>query len=374
MDLNQAQQAIARGNLQLADMICREHFEHTPEHPEAQHIWEQIQANIFTKPQRTAAQSNRYLLIKAWGFGFWSDLDHVLGSLLLAELTDRTPMVYWGKNSLFRDDGIDNAFDSFFDPVSSLAWADLSNQDLSYFPAKWHAHNLRQEDVNKWQGEGSRSSGIYALGRDENVVVSDFHTKINDLIPWIPSSSVWHGLDRTQIYRQLFKKYIHLKQHLADQVEQLWQTQMAGRPWLALHIRGTDKITEVSNLEQVNQAYERSIENVLKVNPEMRLFLMTDSAEILAAYQQRWQDKLFFLDCQRSSGTQGVHLAGHSGTLMGEQVLTDAYLAARCHAFIGNGGSNVSTGIRHLKDWSTGTFFLFGQDFLGQIDPSLHVW
>lgn len=374
MDLNQAQQAIARGNLQLADMICRQHFEQSPEHPEAQQIWGQIQANIFSKPQRSATSQNRFLLIKAWGFGFWSDLDHVLGSLLLAELTDRRPMVYWGKNSLFRDDGIDNAFESFFEPVSPLTWDKLSADDASYFPAKWNAQNLRSDNINKWQGEGSRSSGLYALGRDETVVVSDFHTKIHDLIAWIPASSPWYGLDRVQIYRQLFKKYIHLKQHLANKVEQIWQTHMAGHQWLALHIRGTDKIQEVSNLDQVNQAYEKSIENVLKVNPNMKLFLMTDSAEILSAYRERWQDKLFFSDCQRGTGTQGVHLSGHSGTLMGEQVLTDAYLAARCDAFIGNGGSNVSTGIRHLKDWAPGTFFLFGQDFLGQIDPSLHVW
>jgi hypothetical protein len=36
----------------------------------------------------------RYLLIKAWGFGFWADLDHVLGALLLADLTRRVPVVY----------------------------------------------------------------------------------------------------------------------------------------------------------------------------------------------------------------------------------------------------------------------------------------
>lgn len=44
---------------------------------------------------------NRYLLIKSWGFGFYSDVIAVLGSLLLAEITHRTPVVHWGKNSLF---------------------------------------------------------------------------------------------------------------------------------------------------------------------------------------------------------------------------------------------------------------------------------
>ena len=43
----------------------------------------------------------RFLLIKAWGFGFWSDVLHVLGGLMLAELTRRQPVVFWGSNSLY---------------------------------------------------------------------------------------------------------------------------------------------------------------------------------------------------------------------------------------------------------------------------------
>ena len=44
---------------------------------------------------------SKYLLIKAWGFGFFSDVNHIIGQLLIAELTGRIPIVYWGKNSLF---------------------------------------------------------------------------------------------------------------------------------------------------------------------------------------------------------------------------------------------------------------------------------
>ena len=43
-----------------------------------------------------------YLLIKS--YGFWSDVEHVIGALLLAEMTGRTPVVHWGGNSYFTDD------------------------------------------------------------------------------------------------------------------------------------------------------------------------------------------------------------------------------------------------------------------------------
>ncbi|MGB8078567.1 MAG: hypothetical protein WCF09_11900, partial [Gallionella sp.] len=43
--------------------------------------------------RQQAGQTERFLLIKAWGYGFWSDVSHVLGQLLLAEITGRTPVV-----------------------------------------------------------------------------------------------------------------------------------------------------------------------------------------------------------------------------------------------------------------------------------------
>ena len=40
----------------------------------------------------------------------------------------------------------------------------------------------------------------------------------------------------------------------------------------------------------------------------------------------------------------------------------------------GNGASNVSTAIRHLKDWAPGSFELIGPDFLAMPNQMLHRW
>ena len=89
------------------------------------------------------AGRDKFLLIKAWGFGFWSDMDHVLGGLLLAEITGRMPVVHWGRNSLFSDDPARNAFDEFFEPVSAMRIDDLIRADFTYFPPKWSARSTR---------------------------------------------------------------------------------------------------------------------------------------------------------------------------------------------------------------------------------------
>lgn len=63
------------------------------------------------------SKSGGFLLIKSWGYGFWSDVEHVIGALLLAEMTGRTPVVHWGGNSYFSDD---EGGGTPFEPFSNL--------------------------------------------------------------------------------------------------------------------------------------------------------------------------------------------------------------------------------------------------------------
>lgn len=404
-----AEAALARGNLQLAEFLCRDRLERgdgdlltwrtlaeiatragvhhvaadcwqaarqiAPHDPAVLAAWHAARvAQQRSDAARNARSSPRYLLIKAWGYGFWSDLDHVLSMLLLADLTGRIPVVRWGRNSLFRSPDADNAFTAFFEPVSPACLTDLQQPGQRYFPGKWSASKLADEDVGKWEGPGSRCTGLHLLGRDEEVVVSDFHTKVHDLMPWIPADSPYAGLTRSQIYRAIVQKYLRLKPHLAQRVDGLWAERLKGRHWLAVHVRGSDKVHEIRHLHEVNEAYYGAIDKILSVNPALSIFLLTDSAPMLACFQERYGDRILSLDVIRSSSQTGVHYAGHAGVEVGEQVILDAWLAARCDFFLGNGGSNVSVGIRHLKSWPDGTFFLIGEDFLGQRNKTLHTW
>jgi hypothetical protein len=76
-------------------------------------------------PPPAPPRGERYLLIKGWGFGFWADMAHVTGSLLLAEITGRIPLVYWGPESLFGDSRSTTPSPSTFEPVSSLSLEQL---------------------------------------------------------------------------------------------------------------------------------------------------------------------------------------------------------------------------------------------------------
>ena len=300
----------------------------------------------------------RYLLIKAWGYGFWSDVHHVLGQLLLAELTQRAPIVAWGDNSLFGDGG-DDAFRLYFEPVSSVEWADLPAHP-SIYPPKWTRDNLCRNDVDKWHGSHSRKAGQFHFQRDEDLVVSDFYMTLDSLIPWIAPASRYFGQTEDAIYAGLFERYLKPLPAMRVRVEAFYCDKLAGRNWVAVHVRGSDKIHESAGLHQTNQRYVGFVDRIIELNPAIGVFLLTDSVDVHAQFSQRYAGRLVTTPALRSASSTGVHMQGHSGRTLGEEVLLDALLAARCDYFVGNQESNVSLAIASLKRWPPGLLILLG--------------
>jgi len=409
--LAEATAALQRGNLPLTDLICRELLEqdpaqrtalallgdvacragrfdvavkyytqvlhHTPHLSRVKTGLDHAKAALEAQRSRSSpalGANPRVLLIKAWGYGFWSDVDHVAGQLLVADIANRTPIVYWGSNSLFSAPQIDNAFELYFLPVSAYAVKDVVRPGTTLFPSKWHCDNLLTENVNKWDGPGSRLTGLYFFNRDEDVVVSDFHTYVNDLVPWIDPGSQYFGLGREEIYRRIFARHLRLQSHLESRIDDFWRENMAGRQWLAVHVRGSDKVGEVEHLAALNAAYFARVDEFVRARPQLSIFLLTDSEPVVKDFQHRYGARLLHSACTRTATTTGVHYCGHPGQRIAEEVILDTYLAARCDFFLGNGASNVSTTVRHLKRWAQGAYALLERDMLSVRNTLLHQW
>lgn len=308
-----------------------------------------------------AGTGERFLLIKAWGYGFWSDVSHLLGQLLLAEITGRIPVVHWGGNSLFSDDPASNAFDNFFEPVSGYTAHDLAHGRRGYYPPKWHAENLARATLNQMEGPWSRCSSLHALERAEEVVVSDFHHAVHDLAPWIPAGHPLHGLSTEELCLYLFGRYLKVKPWIAAKAEAFFRQKIAGRVHLALHVRGGDKGGEDPCLDRLNALYHPEIERYLLREPQAGLFLMTDDRQILSDYRARYPDRVIQTGATRTETAQGVHYQQHASRYrLGEEVIVDTLLALRCEGFIGNGLSNVSLAVAQMKPWAPGSCRLFG--------------
>ena len=329
--------------------------------------------NQITKNDKN--KNTKYLLIKAWGYGFFSDVSHVLGQLLISELTERLPIVYWGKNSLFGDGTELNAFEHYFESFSMLNINEFQKNTFSYWPPKWNNANLKSKEVNKWQGSYSRIAGQYLLNRSENVVISDFYSGIIDIKPWIPSNHPLFKLSINEIYYYLVNKYLHPKTLIKKRVERFLQNELMKSSFIAVHARGSDKILEMKNLDTVNKQYEDIINKKILIDPSLKIFLMTDDTRILNRYYELYGDKIVVTKSQRTNENKGVHYKNSSNSLeLGLEVMTDVYIAAKAKAFIGNGWSNTSQIVRYLKRWSEKDIHFIGPEINLSTNTFLHNW
>ena len=307
-------------------------------------------------------KSNRFLLIKAWGGGgFWSAMEHVSGELLIAELTDRIPVIFWGADSLYASETplFKDAFTMYFQPVSNYSIEDVINEHYTYYPSRWNCYNLRFPDTIDL---GDLEDVPSRFSRPENVLVSNVHTALYYFESMINESHPVHGLEFEDKHRYIYNKYFKLQSYLSDEIENFYLKNMKHKhPILGVHVRGSDKILERPHLHQLNASYFPEIDSYLKNNPAASIFLLTDSEMILKQYQELYGDKIIHTDSMRTPDENfPVHygLPYYNKRQKGIDIIKDTYLALKCDHFIGAIYSNVSLAISRLKDWSEGTITL----------------
>lgn len=318
----------------------------------------------YPEAAKSLPSGGRFLLLKAYGAGFWFDMDQVIGGLLLAEMTGRSPVVYWGKNSLYGgSDGV-NAFEAFFQPVSADTIHDLMRHPYTVCPAMWHTGNLLTE-------ESPRLLRVWwhpleaMLARPENILVVG-RAPVQLIQPWLPDTHPAFGSGPESIYRYVAKKYLRLQPRVVGEIDDFYAAHLAGRQILAVHMRGSDKITEIDKLHGINKLYYGEIEQYLTDNPAAVIFLMTESAPILEEYKRRFKARLIYTDCQRTGDDAPIHHLAADKIRMGREVLRDVYLAIRCAAFLGNAHSNVSQAVARLKPWPAGSVRLLSVNDLAR--------
>lgn len=367
-ELALAQSLFHQGNLPQAEIHLRRCLAQAGENGEAASLMAALCEAYgfppgFSVSERDPLAGNggeRFLVIKAWGYGFWSEGHHLAGQLLLAELTHRTPVILWGTNCLFRREGDVDASGHFFEGLSAAKLEDLPRSG-SLFPPKWTWDNLLEEDRCKWEGEHSRMAAQYLFARPEQVVVSDFYSTIASIRPWIGPSSRHFGKSDDEIYAEIFQSRLRPAAAIASRAEAFFEQRMRSRSWIGVHVRGSDKVLESPSLPRTNAAYFGIIDRIRGEHPGLGVLLLTDSLAAVEEYRGRYGQDLLFAEAIRAGGQVGVHLAGHDGVALGEEVFIDTLLALKCDFFLGNQTSNVSLAVASLRDWPEGRLQLLGE-------------
>lgn len=390
---------LTAGNLAGCEMICRNVLDRNPQNSTALNLLGVIAAEIraadhaaayfeaalnaepdnndiranldflksASRPREAEYQADRYLVIKGWGCGFWSDVVQVLGSLFLAEVTGRIPVTHWGKASLFGDRSDRDAFELYFKPVSNVALQDLDRAEhATFFPPHWNRTNLAYGHATR-----SAAAAFHFLNRPETIAVNDFSIAPINVASWIPAQHPMHQKPLEEIYRYLIGKYLRPQPAVHAAADAFFRAHLNGAPFVAVHLRGSDKIYEDRDMRTT---HELILSALASIDPAWRIFLLTDSDPLHAEVKAIHGDRVVSTNCRRTSTSTGVHyLPSTDGVQAGLEIMTDTYLAVRANRFIGNGRSNVSAMIAVMKEWQPGDCTLIGRNLLMERNLSLHI-
>ncbi|MEI6559461.1 MAG: hypothetical protein WCO00_13740 [Rhodospirillaceae bacterium] len=299
-------------------------------------------AGLLWPPVRREAG---FVLIKSWGYGFCSELAHVLGGLLLAEITGRVPVIHWGGRCLFSEAGTEG-FARFFEPVSAVGLAELAAlKDASLFPVGWSPATLGHDRPVTRPGAGPAPPTL--LARPETILVCDNFIGVADLAPWIPPGHRWHGLAPAACLAALAEAYLRPRPELQAAAARFRARHLTCGPVVAVHVRGSDKVLEVP---EVGQANRRCFTLIDALPAALRILLLTDDETLAELFRQRYGARLVMTECRRTGDATGIHYqSGADGLTLGREVMVDLLLALEADHFIGNGRSNVSALIESLR-------------------------
>ncbi len=301
-----------------------------------------------------AGTAECFLVVRAWGYGLWAEAHNVLGNILLAELSGRIPIVYWGDNSLFLPEGEANAFPLIFNGIGGEHFEMASSApDGDVFPAKWHGAGLggAARDTRRPPhrgGEGSMAA-LWLLNRPEKIVVSDYFIGVAELMPWIPEDHRFFGCSIEEIVRTLSEEALAPNWRIRDAVAEAAE-KLAGEKTVAVHIRGGDKGVEVSRLDELNSHYPSVVEQA--VEHGYVVWLMTDTEQIAQSMKARFGEAVRCQDALRTADRVGVHYSRgpEDRVRLAEEVVTDVLVGASCDRFVGNGASAPSCMVDFLME------------------------
>ena len=310
------------------------------------------------------------LLIKRWGAGFWSDIDHVAGQLAAADILGRVPVVHWGTSGPYADRKTET-FGLYFEPVSHVSVDDLSG---TIWPEGWTAANIKDDLPFAGTGYVDPRYGYYEfsmekihvppeertlkgmLDRPHDIVVSMCYEAPDVIAQAAPSGSIYHHADADRVRRIAMRERIKLRRSIADRVEHFWQHSLQGHSVMAVHLRGSTKVVENADIHRQNEAALPLAAQWLAGGAERKVFLLSDSEAYLRQWSARFGARLVTQPCRRT-GVETMPnflMPDSDGWRNGLEILIDTYCAAKCERFVGNSSSNVSKYVAAIGEFGPG--------------------
>jgi len=247
--------------------------------------------------------------------GLFSNFFGVLNALRWCDGSGHTPVVYWDNVSKYYIpegyNGSRNVWEYYFKPVSTLAYNP---------PDKIYRGYLAPD------GRG--------------ILHKPFNCKK------MLECRFWgHGL---------IKKYIQPNEIVQNKVDAFYKKYLEGKKTIGIHLRGTDKKSEVKPV-----APELIFKEANKYKG-YQFLVATDEERLLALAKQSLDGPVISYDAYRSLDGKPVHRAKPHKARIGEDVVVEVLLLSRCDKFL-HTCSNVSSAVMFFNPHLPHIMFLHNE-------------
>jgi len=160
-------------------------------------------------------------------------------------------------------------------------------------------------------------------------------------------------------FHQLFSRYITVQPHLAARIEAIFHARMAGKFCVGVHYRDPRHAHECPNPMPPPEVFVQRVRALLKAQSNPAIFLATDFEPAVAAFQAAFGNSLVLQPsvcrADAQSPDQMHHMTEDPSLLLGEQVLIDCLLLARCHVLL-HVNSNIATAALYMNPRMRGVY------------------
>lgn len=148
------------------------------------------------------------------------------------------------------------------------------------------------------------------------------------------------GKTMRETMARLIKQYTCVRPEIAKAIDTFAKGHFEGCPVLGVHIRRTDAIIGLEGKKRVElEDFEKEINLCLELQPDFKLFVATDSSEVIDWLRERYGGRMIERAVIRSKDGRSIH--GHydegvqaSAYQKGLEVIGDAILLSRCQYLI----------------------------------------
>ncbi len=163
------------------------------------------------------------------------------------------------------------------------------------------------------------------------------------------------GGEWRQQYHSAFKKFIRIKPRILQEVEQTYSRYMAGKYCIGVHVRNDAISSEQpdGHMPPLDNFIDETRRIVLSKKEDVKIFLATDVQEHVERFKKVFGEKVVTQKGVTrlrfpSDTEEGISFMYHSNLKLGEDVLKDCLLLAKCDVLI-HRVSNIATAVGYIN-------------------------